>query len=301
MFTAVSCSLGKIHLPGTIGSPQSPHYRASISFAPNIRARFGDKSLRTSGKPLAGGTTRMTSPAQTEANRANAQLSTGPATAPGKAAVRFNATRHGLTSQVACMPWEDRAAFDKFCAALVAEYKPDGVVETQLAQSIAEDNWRLNRARAIEHNIFALGFPTADPNAESDNPQIDVALAQAQTFVDQSKTFALITLYEQRINRALKTNLERLREAQTERRAARAHTMQDLLDHKEYEQLRPRIAARAAERGETPGPEEVPMNGFVFSSSEIDYAIFHRRRTSMLGAATELAGLHPKRGSRHAA
>jgi hypothetical protein len=243
----------------------------------------------------------MTSPSQIEANRANAEHSTGPATAAGKAAVRFNATRHGLTSQVACMRWEDRAAFDKFCAAMVAEYKPEGVVETQLAQAIAEDNWRLNRARAIEHNIFALGHSTAAPNAEGDNPQIEAALAQAQTFCDQGKAFALITLYEQRINRNLKANLERLHEAQTDRRAARARTLQDLLDHKEYDQLRPRIAARAAERGEVPSPEQVPLNGFVFSSREIDYAAFLRRRTSLLGAATELAGLHPNPRPRKAA
>jgi hypothetical protein len=235
----------------------------------------------------------MTSPCQIEANRANAEHSTGPATAAGKATTRFNALRHGLTSQVACMSWEDREAFNEFCASMVMEYKPEGVIETQLAQAVAEDNWRINRARAIEHNIFALGHSTAAPNVEGDNPQIEAALSQAQTFVDQGKAFALITLYEQRINRNLKANLERLREAQAERRAARARTLQDLLDHKEYDQLRPRIEARAAERGEVPGPEQVPLNGFVFSSGEIDYAAFLRRRNNMLGAATELAGLHP--------
>jgi hypothetical protein len=238
----------------------------------------------------------MTSPSQLEANRANAEHSTGPATAAGKATTRFNALRHGLTSQVACMTWEDRDAFNQFCAALVMEYKPEGVIETQLAQAVAEDNWRLNRARAIEHNIFALGHSTAaanGENAESENPQIEAALAQAQTFCDQSKAFALITLYEQRINRNLRANIERLRESQADRRAARARSLQDVLDHKEYEQLRPRIAERAAERGETPTPEQVPMNGFVFSSREIDYAAFHRRRNSMLGAASELAGLRP--------
>jgi hypothetical protein len=243
----------------------------------------------------------MTSPSQIEANRANAEHSTGPATAAGKATTRFNALRHGLTSQVACMSWEDRDAFNQFCAALVMEYKPDGVIEIQLAQAVAEDNWRLNRARAIEHNIFALGHSTAAPNAEGDNPQIEAALAQAQTSVDQGKAFALITLYEQRINRNLKSNLERLREAQAERRAARARTLQDLLDQKEYDQLRPRIAERAAERGETPTPEQLPMNGFVFSSREIDYAAFQRRRTSLLGAATELAGLRPNSRPRKAA
>jgi len=162
----------------------------------------------------------MTSAAQIDANRANAQNSTGPATATGKATSRFNATRHGLTSQVACMTWEDREAFNTFCTALIADYRPEGAAETQLAQAIAEDNWRLNRARAIEHNIFALGFAASAPLADSDNPQIDAALAQAQTFRDEAKTFGLITLYEQRIHRNLQRNFDRLRQLQSERRLA---------------------------------------------------------------------------------
>ena len=35
-------------------------------------------------------------------------------------------------------------------------------METQLAQRIATDSWRLNRASAIEDNLFALGL---DENA----------------------------------------------------------------------------------------------------------------------------------------
>src|SRR5271156_2716657 len=131
----------------------------------------------------------MSSESQLEANRANAQLSTGPSTEAGKATSRFNATRHGLTSQVACMTWEDRDAFNHFCTAMVADYHPEGVIETELAQSIAEDHWRLNRVRAIEHNMFAIGFAASTLNVKSDDPQIDAALAQAQTFRDEAKTF----------------------------------------------------------------------------------------------------------------
>ena len=98
--------------------------------------------------------------------------STGPSTDAGKATTRLNATRHGLTSQVACMPWEDRAAFNHFCSALAAEYRPDGLIETELAQSIAEDHWRLNRVRAIDHNIFALGLATSTLEIEVTPPSI---------------------------------------------------------------------------------------------------------------------------------
>ena len=219
----------------------------------------------------------MTSPAQIDANRANAQQSTGPATAAGKSAVRFNAMRHGLTSQVACMTWEDREAFDKFCAGLIADYRPEGSAETQLAQSIAEDHWRLNRARAIEHNIFALGFASSTIAADSDNPQIDAALAQAQTFRDEGKTFGLITLYEQRIHRNLQRNLDRLRELQVERRAARSEALAELIELNEMNRLQNKtngISAEVSPQTMTSG------HGFVFSPQEMALALFRRRRAN---------------------
>jgi hypothetical protein len=186
---------------------------------------------------------------------------------------RFNAMRHGLTSQVACMTWEDREAFNNFCTALVADHHAEGPSETQLAQSIAEDQWRLNRARAIEHNIFALGFAASTQAVDSDNPQIDAALAQAQTFRDEAKTFGLITLYEQRIHRNLHRNLDRLRQMQTERRAARA---QALAEHIEVSEIN-----RLAGKPEPTDPTASPSR-FVFSTDEIALAQFRRRRSNLL-------------------
>jgi hypothetical protein len=236
----------------------------------------------------------MTSPAQVETNRANAAHSTGPATAAGKAISRLNATRHGLTSQVACMTWEDRDAFNEFCAALVADYRPEGPAETQIAQAIAEDNWRLNRARAIEHNIFALGSAAPAPPIESDNPQIDAALAQAQTFRDEGKTFALITLYEQRIQRNLHRNLDRLRQMQSQRHAARAQALEELIQLQEFRRIRGIAEPANASKEDNAGNERAnsPASGFVFSPQEIDYAIFLRRRANLAGAAAQLTAPH---------
>jgi len=198
---------------------------------------------------------------------------------------RFNAMRHGLTSQVACMTWEDREAFNNFCTALVADHRAEGPSEMQLAQSIAEDQWRLNRARAIEHNIFALGFATSTQAVDSDNPQIDAALAQAQTFRDEAKTFGLITLYEQRIHRNLQRNLDRLRQMQTERRAARA---QALAEHIEVSELN-RPAGNAEPGKLTQTDPTVSPSRFVFSTDEIALAQFRRRRSNVLSEASNLA------------
>src|ERR1700677_1984406 len=99
----------------------------------------------------------MISEKQLAANRENAKKSTGPKTEETKKIVSQNALRHGLTGQVTLMPDEDRTAHDNFCAAIIADLAPEGALETQLAQAIAEDNWRMNRGRAVETNLFALG------------------------------------------------------------------------------------------------------------------------------------------------
>jgi hypothetical protein len=146
------------------------------------------------------------SDAQLIANRENAQRSTGPRTAEGKSRTRLNGLRHGLTGQTVLLPEEDRAIYDKHCSDFLTELRPEGPVETQVAQSIADDYWRLNRIKAIEDNIFALGIE-ADPENEP-------ALAQAQTFLDNAAQINLLSLYESRLNRAVAKKLAELRELQ---------------------------------------------------------------------------------------
>src|SRR5580700_10830828 len=99
----------------------------------------------------------MATEQQIAANGLNAQLSAGPKTEAGRNRSRMNALRHGLTGQVTTMTDEDRAAHDQFSQALMKDLAPEGAMETQLAQRVATDSWRLNRAAAIEDNLFALG------------------------------------------------------------------------------------------------------------------------------------------------
>ena len=98
---------------------------------------------------------------------------------------------------------------------IVADFKPEGTVETQLAQTIAEDHWRLNRAHAIEENLFALGLESS--TLDAGDVQATAALSQAETFRDNLKSFNLITLYETRLNRNVQRNMDRLRQLQTDR------------------------------------------------------------------------------------
>ena len=113
---------------------------------------------------------QMLSDKQLAANRANAQLSTGPTSVDGKRRSSLNARRHNLTGQVTAMTEEDRIAHDTFADALIKSMAPEGALELQLAQRIATDSWRLNRSSAIEENIFALGFTTTGTTSTSNTP-----------------------------------------------------------------------------------------------------------------------------------
>ncbi len=151
----------------------------------------------------------MVSEKQLEANRRNAQKSTGPRTTEGKSNSSRNNLRHGLTGQISLLPAEDREAHDAFCNELIESFNPETPMEYQLAQSLAEDSWRLNRARAIENNMFALGH-------RQERREAQIALADAETFQTQAEAFDLLSIYEQRINRNLQRNMKLLKELQTE-------------------------------------------------------------------------------------
>jgi hypothetical protein len=80
----------------------------------------------------------MATEAQIEANRRNAQESTGPRTPNGKAAVRQNAFRHGFCSSFALMRDESKDEAQQLLAALIEENQPVGVNEEILVYIMAE-------------------------------------------------------------------------------------------------------------------------------------------------------------------
>jgi hypothetical protein len=208
----------------------------------------------------------MTSEKQIAANRANAQKSTGPRSAETKAVTAMNALRHGLTGQVTLMPDEDRTAHDNFCTALVADLAPEGALETQLAQSIAEDHWRMNRGRAVETNMFALGNFGDAPDLG--NPQITAAIAAARTFAADPKKFQLLSLYMQRTNRDVQKNFDCLAALQTGRKTRRQQDLEELATLLEYNELKRLPVEKTATQG---------ANGFVFSIHQI-HACAARKR-----------------------
>ena len=207
----------------------------------------------------------MTSEKQHAANIRNAQHSTGPKTEEGKRNSSLNARRHNLTGQVTAMTDEDRVAHDAFSAAMIASMAPQGALETQLAQRVATDSWRLNRSSAIEDNLFAIGFSDHSSEITAEHPQVHAAFVAARVFTVESKHLELLTLYEQRINRSLQKNLSLLQSLQATRKEERRHEIRD--------------AQKLLQLSEMKGlPYDPTKDGFVFSNDHIHATIDRERR-----------------------
>ena len=84
--------------------------------------------------------------ARAEANRRNAQKSTGPRTAEGKARSRHNAAKHGLTARSGLLPGEDAEEFGALQQMLIGRFKPCNDTELTLVERIAIDIWTSDRA-----------------------------------------------------------------------------------------------------------------------------------------------------------
>src|SRR5271170_1384029 len=90
---------------------------------------------------------------QIDANRRNAQKSTGPRTPEGKATVRMNALRHGLRARTVVLPGENRDEFHQLCDDLEAEWQPQSRTEQFYLEQMAVSQWKLNRMEAGEANL----------------------------------------------------------------------------------------------------------------------------------------------------
>jgi hypothetical protein len=87
----------------------------------------------------------MATDSQIEANRLNAQKSTGPKTPEGRAAVRLNGVKHGITAQTLVLKGEREADFTALLDSYEAEHQPATPTEEFLVQQLAMATWRLRR------------------------------------------------------------------------------------------------------------------------------------------------------------
>jgi hypothetical protein len=171
----------------------------------------------------------MPSPAENAANRLKsinnqssnrASQPTSGRTPEGRARSSMNALRHGLTARVVVLPTEDMAAYKAFSKEIVDSLDAQTPVERQFAQTVADNQWRINRIRSIEDGMLGMGHFEAAGSFDdnTNNPEVHSAVTAARAFRQHSQSFVNLSIYEQRLHRSLKEALRQLRELQTERR-----------------------------------------------------------------------------------
>ena len=106
----------------------------------------------------------MSTQKQIKANRKNAQKSTGPKTAEGKATVSKNAVKHGLFAEEAVITGENPADYEAYLDSFLTEMKPAGAVETMLAERFVSLAWRLRRAERIQNQTIDVMIARDEPS-----------------------------------------------------------------------------------------------------------------------------------------
>ena len=98
----------------------------------------------------------MATEKQINANRSNGKKG-GPKTPAGRAAVRHNALKHGLSAQHPVIPdLEKQSDFDQYLNQLHNELQPVGIMEQMLVHQIADAYWRRQRIVNMETGMFDI-------------------------------------------------------------------------------------------------------------------------------------------------
>jgi hypothetical protein len=129
----------------------------------------------------------------------------GPKTIPGKQRVAMNGVTHGLTGQNVFLEVHEYRAYMDLGVQYIAELRPVGVRETQIAQKIIDHNWRLNTISAVENNLFSSTIiASLHPHDLNDDKTIGmVAKADAwRTDCEGPNAFEKLGRYEARLQRA---------------------------------------------------------------------------------------------------
>ncbi len=161
---------------------------------------------------------------QIAANRRNAQKSTGPRSAAGKAASSANALVHGFTAaRTLVLADEDEAVFHALRQDVIADLDPLDVVQAALAQRIAILLWRLERASRLEAEIFEYGELRAQRSLEraqeegepgdpcgSDDDELRAGAPLAALLVEDeasARAFERLARHESALQRSLERTL----------------------------------------------------------------------------------------------
>ena len=150
----------------------------------------------------------MSSQRQIEANRRNAQKSTGPTSVTGKAVSSMNALKTGIHAKSLVLPSEKLADLEQ----LIGEYYESHHPATPEARSLVDDliygEWLKRRLRAAETQIWAYDH--------QENYRPDPKYPLGQTAASRGKAFAQLQWRIECTRRASRQALQDLQQLQSQ-------------------------------------------------------------------------------------
>ena len=153
----------------------------------------------------------MTTPNRIEANRLNAQHSTGPRSVEGKEIVRFNAVYHGAYAESLVLPNEDPAELAELTRQYMDQFQPASPAENTLVITMIESAWFKRRYTCIEAKVIAL---SVDPALDSDTAVATLVLPGSKTM----STLRCLARRRQQAEREWHRCLKELQQLQKERK-----------------------------------------------------------------------------------
>jgi len=154
----------------------------------------------------------MATEKQIRANRANAQKSTGPRTAAGRAKSARNSLRHGAFARAVVLDNESRARFEELWASLKKTFRPGNTIELSLVQNMAVARWHQMRIWAMERAAISSEIQKQtleDPETASLDPAARAAVAY-RALADNSRCLEAMSREENRRFNQFERALDRL-------------------------------------------------------------------------------------------
>src|SRR6266478_2064071 len=159
----------------------------------------------------------MATEKQFEANRQNAQKSTGPKTPEGRAAVRLNGVKHGLTAETIVLKGESQADFTNLLDSLEAEHAPTSPTEEALVVQLAMATWRLRRLYHQEAGFYTCQLQSLVGMQKDLN--LDDAGRMGHAAAWSESTLTMFNRQEGRLERSFYRALHELQRLRKEREA----------------------------------------------------------------------------------
>jgi hypothetical protein len=124
----------------------------------------------------------------------------------------------------------------------------------------------MNRAAAVETNLLSLGITEMEDRIRANHPEAEAALAMVMAFRENTRAFAQISIYSQRLPRQFERTLALLCQIQAQRRAT---------EQRQFD----KAAKILKMHNDKNLPYEAADDGFVFSTAEIETFLRREERS----------------------